>query len=111
MDRLSSVPSSLEALESMIIYLVEAVSRDYNISMEAAKPKALELLYESSAKLLGSAPVPQSKQLSGSEFKINVQAVRDSVTSLNNLADNNNKTIIQPFIDRIIFHLKKLEQG
>jgi len=112
----SLIPGSLEALESMMLYLVEAVSRDYGISMEAARPKALELLYASSKKLLGAMPAEgnrpdarpgQKGKHSNNEFMINLKVCKELAAELQYEAQRNNT--LKSLADRLEFHLKKLE--
>jgi len=92
----------------MMMYLCEAVSKDYGIPLEAAKPKALELLYASSKKLLGTMPVPKGKQ-GNNEFQMNLKICKELVAQLKFEAQRNR--MLNSLADKLEFHLKKLEGG
>ena len=103
----TSIQGSLEALEQMMMYLAEAVSKDNNISLEAAKPKALELVYASSKKILGAMPAPKGK--SGNEFQMNFRICKELAAQLKYEAQRNNT--LKPLADKFEYHIKKLDGG
>ena len=76
--------------------------------MEAAKPKAIELLYASSKKLLGTIPVPKGAR-NNSEFAMNFNICKELASELRYEAVRNNT--LKSLSERLEFHLKKLEGG